>query len=204
MRLVRGIVAAFAVICAATQALAIDATRPDATERAGLLPLRAAVSAPGGAVGLCGTYPWACAAGTSKAAFGAAQMEMVVKINRAANMAIRPVADLVQYHVAEKWTMPTARGGDCEDFALFKKAKLIEAGVSPDRLLLATVLDRKGNSHAVLVLRTDTADLVLDNLRGSVKRWDETGYTFLRMQDPRDPQRWVATMAGGILPGASS
>lgn len=199
MRLVKGIVAAFAVICAATPALAIDATRPGT-----LLPLRAAVSAPGGAVELCGTYPWACAAGTSKAAFGAAQMEMVVKINRAANMAIRPVTDLVQYRVAEKWAMPTARGGDCEDFALYKKAKLIEAGVSPDRLLLATVLDRKGNSHAVLVLRTDTADLVLDNLRGSVKRWDETGYTFLRMQDPRDPQRWVATMAGGILPGVSS
>lgn len=199
MRLVKGIVTAFAVICAAMPALAIDATKPGAQ-----LPLRAAVSAPGGAAGLCGTYPWACAAGTSKAAFGAAQMEVVVKVNRAANTAIRPVADLVQYHVAEKWTMPTARGGDCEDFALYKKAKLMEAGVSPDRLLLATVLDRKGGSHAVLVLRTDTADLVLDNLRSAVKRWDETGYTFLRMQDPRDPQRWVATMAGGILPGASS
>lgn len=198
MRLVKAVAATvLALACAASPALAVDATRSGG----GLLPLRAVVSAPGGAAGLCAKYSWACASGTSAAAFGAAQMEMAVKINRAANARIRPVTDLVQYNAAENWAMPTARGGDCEDYALYKKAKLIEAGVSPDRLLLATVLDRKGDSHAVLVLRTDTADLVLDNLRGAVKRWDETGYTFLRMQDPRDPARWVATMAGGMLPG---
>lgn len=200
MRLAKAIAATVVMLIgAATSALAVDATRPGS-----MLPLRATVSAPGGASGLCTTYPWACAQGTSTAAFGAAQMEMVIRINRAANARIKPVSDLSQYHVAEKWALPTARGGDCEDYALYKKAKLIEAGVSPDRLLLAAVLDRKGNSHAVLVLHTDSADLVLDNLRGAVKRWDETGYTFLRMQDPRDPRRWVATLAGGILPGASS
>ncbi|WP_159082366.1 transglutaminase-like cysteine peptidase [Paragemmobacter aquarius] len=204
MRLVKAIAAtALAFVCAASSALALDATRSGGGA-AGLLPLRAVVSAPGGAADLCAKYSWACAAGTSAASFGADQMEMAVRINRAANARIRPVADLVQYHAAENWAMPTARGGDCEDYALYKKAKLIEAGVSPDRLLLATVLDRKGDSHAVLVLRTDTADLVLDNLRGAVKPWDETGYTFLRMQDPRNPARWVATMAGGMLPGVSS
>lgn len=200
MRPVSGIFAAALVLFgAASAAFAIDATRP-----AGSLPLRSAVSAPSGANGLCSAYPWACAQGTSTASVGAAQMEMVVKINRAANSRIRPISDLEQYHVAEKWTMPSSRGGDCEDYALYKKSKLIEAGISPDRLLLAAVLDRQGNSHAVLVLRTDAADLVLDNLRGAIKRWDETGYTFLRMQDPRNPQVWVATMAGGMFPGVNS
>ena len=37
----------------------------DATRPAGSLPLRSAVSAPSGANGLCGVYPWACAQGTS-------------------------------------------------------------------------------------------------------------------------------------------
>lgn len=200
MRLAKVICAAtVAVVCAASSVWAVDASRPGA-----MLPLRASVSAPSGATGLCGAYPWACASGHKSGPVGAAQMEQVIKINRAANAAIRPVSDLAQYHVAEKWALPTARGGDCEDYALYKKAKLLKAGFSPDRLLLAAVLDRQGKSHAVLVLRTDGADLVLDNLRSSVKRWDETGYTFLRMQDPRDPQHWVATFAGGILPGVNS
>lgn len=188
-----------ALIGLADDARAVDATRPG-----GLLPLRTTVSAPGGAIGLCATYPWACAKGTNAQPVGMEQMEMVTRINRAANASIRPVTDIKQYHVAEKWTLPTARGGDCEDYALYKKAQLIEAGISPDRLLLASVLDRKGGAHAVLVLRADGADLVLDNLRSAIRRWDQTGYTFLRMQDPRDPSRWVATMAGGVFSGASS
>lgn len=200
MRLVKiAFAAALSVFAASGTALAIDASAPAAA-----LPLRAVVSAPAGAVGICAQYEWACAPGNSDAALGADQMEMVSAINRKANSAIRPITDMAQYHLAEKWSLPTARGGDCEDYALYKKKALIEAGVSPDRLLLASVLDRKGGSHAVLVLRADGADLVLDNLRSTIKRWDQTGYTFLRMQDPRNPQRWVATMVGGMLPGVNS
>lgn len=189
------------LILAAVFGLAQGAFALDATQGGAELPLRASVAPPSGAKGLCGAYPWACAAGTGAPAIGAAQMEQVVAINRSANARIAPVTDQAQYRLAEKWALPTARGGDCEDYALFKKAKLIEAGLSPDRLLLAAVLDRQGRSHAVLVLRAEGADLVLDNMTSAVKRWDRTGYTFLRMQDPRDPQRWVAVMAGGVLPG---
>lgn len=200
MRLVKALLAAsVAVALASPAAFAVDMSKPGAT-----MPMRAQVSAPSGARGLCAELPFACAPGTSKAPIGAAEMELVSQINRAANSKIRPVSDLSQYHVAEKWAMPTARGGDCEDYALYKKARLIEAGISPDRLLLAAVLDRQGKSHAVLVLRAGGADLVLDNLRGAIKRWDETGYTFLRVQDPSDPRAWVAVLAGGMLPGVTS
>ncbi len=200
MRLVKiAIAAALSVITASSAAFAIDSSTSG-----GVLPLKAVVSAPAGATGVCAAYAWACAPGNSNKALGAAEMELISQINRKANTRIRPVGDMQQYHVAEKWTLPTARGGDCEDYALYKKKALIEAGISPDRLLLASVLDRQGGSHAVLVLRADGADLVLDNLRGTIKRWDQTGYTFLRMQDPRNPQRWVATMAGGIFRGAGS
>lgn len=191
--------AALSLIAASTAALAIDTTAPGAA-----LPIKAVVSAPGGASGLCATYGWACAPGNSKKPLGVDQMEMIAKINRQANTRIHPVSDMQQYHLAEKWTLPSSRGGDCEDYALYKKKALIEAGISPDRLLMASVLDRQGGSHAVLVVRADGADLVLDNLRGAIKRWDQTGYTFLRMQDPRNPQRWVATLAGGMLPTVGS
>lgn len=195
---------ALLMILATVLGMAQPALAVDATQSGGQLPMRGTVTAPSGAKGLCQQYAWACAPGNGSGPVGSTQMELVVAVNREANTRVRPVTDQAQYHVAEKWALPTARGGDCEDYALYKKARLIDAGVSPDNLLLASVLDRAGNSHAVLVLRAAGVDLVLDNLTGSVKRWDKTGYTFLRMQDPRDPSRWVATMAGGILSGVNS
>lgn len=58
------------------------------------------------------------------------------------------------------------------------------------------MLDGQGPSHAVLVVRTDWGDLVLDNLTNAVRRWDATGYTFVRVQNRRDPRGWVAVDAG--------
>ena len=95
--------------------------------------------------------------------------------------------------------MPGRRGGDCEDYALEKKRQLIEMGLSGDQLLMTTVLDRKGGSHAVLVLRTGAGDYVLDNLNNQIKPWGRTGYTFLRMQDPQHKQQWRALFAGGLF-----
>ena len=66
--------------------------------------------------------------------------------------------------------------------------------MAPNRLLVAVVLDRKRQPHAVLVLRSDMGDFVLDNLNKRVLPWQKTGYAFLRMQDPRDPTRWVSVM----------
>ena len=77
--------------------------------------------------------------------------------------------------------------------------KLIEAGLDPQSLLISTVLDRNRNAHAVLVMRTVQGDYILDNLRDEVKHWRQTGYTFLRMQDPADPRKWTAVIDGGIM-----
>jgi predicted transglutaminase-like cysteine proteinase len=183
-------------LSAATPALSIDARRPDA----GLIPIRAAASAPSGAAHLCATYDWACARTGQRIVIGERALEAIRAINLRANRSIRSISDMQQYRVAERWALPTARGGDCEDYAIYKKAALIKAGFPPDQLLIATVLDRKRQSHAVLVVRTGTQDLVLDNLSNRIVTWDKTGYTFLRLQDPRDPSRWVSVMAGGIMP----
>lgn len=168
-------------------AWALDATG------AAFLPVQGASTAPAGAASICATYDWACAGATHAAPVGADVLKLAAKINRSANAAIRPVSDLEQYSSAERWALPTARGGDCEDYALFKKMKLVEAGVSPDRLLMAAVLDRRRNIHAVLVLRTDMGDFILDNLTDRVLPWNKTGYAYLRMQDPRQPSRWIGT-----------
>ncbi len=146
---------------------------------------------PTGARQLCREYAWACARKSSQQLDGRAEMQAVQLVNRRVNASTREVADQSQYKTAERWALPTARGGDCEDFALLKKRDLIQAGVDPKKLLIATVLDRRRNSHAVLIYRSTRGDLVLDNLTNRIKPWAATRYLFLRMQDPRQPERWV-------------
>jgi predicted transglutaminase-like cysteine proteinase len=163
------------------------------------LAARMTVSAPAGAHNLCGRYPWACKASGGATRISGHQLDVAIKLNRQINRKVRSIADQAQYGRAEHWALPTARGGDCEDFALIKKKHLIEAGLDPQMLLVSTVLDRNRNAHAVLVMRTGQGDFILDNLRDEVLHWRQTGYTFLRMQDPANPSRWTAVIDGGIL-----
>ena len=153
---------------------------------------------PVGAQSLCSDYSWACQTTTSVRAFTKSDVEIVKRVNLAVNHGVREIDDLKQYRLAEKWALPTRRGGDCEDFVLLKKLKLMEEGIPAERLLIATVLDKKLRGHAVLVVRTDLGDFVLDNLTDSIRSWRATGYTFMKMQNPDDPSSWHAILAGGI------
>ncbi|MEY4983240.1 MAG: hypothetical protein RIR62_1506 [Pseudomonadota bacterium] len=176
--------------------LALWPTLAAATE-ARPLPMKVPVAPPAGAAALCRTLPFACAGGQG-AAVPATVMAEIARINRAANR-IPALTDQAQYGRAEVWALPTARGGDCEDIVLLKKRALLRAGIAPDRLLIATVLDPNRAGHAVLILRAEAGDLVLDNLTDAILRWDRTGYAFLRVQDPAAPDRWVTSFAGGFL-----
>lgn len=159
------------------------------------------VGAPDGFSGVCARYAWACAQSGGENLSNGDLLALAEKINLAVNRSTREISDEAQYALPEYWALPTSRGGDCEDFALAKKQALVTRGVAPQRLLIATVLDRKSNPHAVLVVRTDTGDFVLDNLTDRVLDWRKTGYTFLRMQNPQAPNRWSAVLAGGVLGG---
>jgi predicted transglutaminase-like cysteine proteinase len=153
---------------------------------------------PSGFVGLCKKYSWVCT-DTQEVAFTEEQMlKLARQVNTNVNKRVREVEDLAQYGTDEYWTLPTARGGDCEDIVLLKKKLLVEGGMSSSRLLMATVLDRRMNSHAVLVLRTASGDHILDNLNNRIIPWNRTGYTFLKMQDPASLNNWNSVLAGGI------
>ena len=152
---------------------------------------------PNGAVDLCVRYKWACSANQTIWRFDKNVLKMVRKVNRNVNRSVRYIEDLRQYGRSEYWTLPTRKGGDCEDIALLKKATLLERGVPPQALLVATVLDNKRRNHAVLVLRTDAGDYVLDSANNRVRLWSNTRYKFLKMQDPNAPDRWQAVLASG-------
>jgi predicted transglutaminase-like cysteine proteinase len=166
------------------------ATPGNAQSSGAYLPLSDVIAAPSGAANLCAQYAWACLSAGAGSVDSAAALRAAREVNRRVNQRVRAVDDTVQYRVEDNWTLPTRRGGDCEDFALLKKFELIRRGVAADRLLIATVFSRTIGPHAVLVLRLDDGDHVLDNLTNEIKSWDRTGYTFLAVQNPKAPETW--------------
>ncbi len=89
-------------------------------------------------------------------------------VNGYVNARVRFVDDRVQFGVADRWLAPAdtlSRGrGDCEDFALAKRALLRAAGVSDKDLYIVVLKDLSRRAdHAVLVVRAAGRFLVLDN-----------------------------------------
>ena len=105
------------------------------------------------------------------------------------NTEIVPITDEDLYKVGEFWTYPDGYG-DCEDIALAKRRELIANGWDASSLLMAVVREPNGNGHAVLMVRTDRGDLVLDNQDGLVRLWNETPYQFLKRQSQANAGEW--------------
>ncbi len=53
------------------------------------------------------------------------------------------------------------------------------------------MLQPNGDGHAVLTVRTDRGDFVLDNMRTKVLLWSDTEYTYLKRQSSDNSGRWV-------------
>lgn len=81
------------------------------------------------------------------------------------------------------------KGSDCEDYALAKRKLLIREGVSPSALRMAVVRNSKGQGHAVLIVKTDRGEMVLDSARKTILPRQETGYTFLAVATS-NPRTW--------------
>ena len=118
--------------------------------------------------------------------------KQLVRINALVNEGIQPATDMVHYGVLERWTFPDDGYGDCEDYALLKQRLLIQAGWPRQALLLAVVRDAKGEGHAVLIVKTDRGEFVLDNQNENVLAWFDTEYRFVKRQSQSDPNVWVA------------
>jgi predicted transglutaminase-like cysteine proteinase len=92
------------------------------------------------------------------------------EINRAINLALRPMSDLAQYGEIDIWNSPLETfhhgAGDCEDYAIAKFMALSLAGIAADDLRIIIMRDTfHGGDHAVTSVRLDGHWLMLDNLR---------------------------------------
>ena len=128
---------------------------------------------------------------------------LATDINVSVNKAVKPMNDFDIYGRDEVWAYPDQGVGDCEDYVLEKRRRLQQAGVPLSNLLITVVRKPDGEGHAVLTLRTDRGDMILDNLRDDLLIWQETGYSYLKRQSSEHTGRWVTIIEDrNLLVGA--
>lgn len=147
--------------------------------------------APMGAVRFCLRLPKECEP-VRRHMGSPARMADLVKVNREVNEDIDGVSDLEAYGMTEHWTIPLLRG-DCEDFALLKRKRLIAMGWPSSALLIAVVRRGgvMGEGHAVLVATLPHGDFVLDVNTDRVLPWYATKHWWVSRQSALDPRLWV-------------
>ena len=151
-------------------------------------------------IDFCRRHPSECTVDTSEPAVVALTprtWQTIVSINRKVNATIKPMTDLEHWSVADRWDFPDDGFGDCEDYQLLKRKLLAERGLPRRAMRMTVVRDDQGEGHAVLMIRTDHGDFVLDNKTSNVLSWSQTGYAYVK----RESQ----TMVGWVsLGGATS
>jgi predicted transglutaminase-like cysteine proteinase len=149
-------------------------------------PGTAAGRAPLGYQLMCLKSPQECkGGGSAKVTVTTDVMATLKRVNTHVNRTIKPRYDAAG---ADVWNA-NATSGDCEDYVLAKRKALIKAGIPASSLRIAYVKTRKGEGHAILVVKTNGKDLVLDNLTATVKPLSQTGYRIISMSGA-NPRNW--------------
>jgi predicted transglutaminase-like cysteine proteinase len=151
--------------------------------------------APVGWVGFCEENPEECSGGPSQPrdiVMTQTAWRDLLRVNHWVNEKIKPMTDMEHWGVIEKWSLPTDGYGDCEDYVLLKRKTLIDAGWPREALLITVVRDKMGEGHAVLTVKSDKGEFILDNQNENVVAWTETGYRFIKRQSQSDPNIWVS------------
>jgi predicted transglutaminase-like cysteine proteinase len=126
------------------------------------------------------------ASGTAQVTLTPNLLAVLKQVNHQVNRSIRPERD-----TTDVWEL-NPRSGDCEDYVLSKRSALVRMGVPAGSLRIAYTHTRRGAPHAILVVRTNEGDLVLDNLSNSVKTLRASGYN-IRSMSTANPNRWTAS-----------
>lgn len=192
-----GVVSKWVLTAAITGALALSLA-PRALAQT-LKPTFASVgpetSVPYGWVDFCSRYAGECQdddRAPQPIRLTAAAMKTIQEINVAVNHEIAAVSDLAHWGVVDQWDIPTDGRGDCEDFALLKRKRLMQAGFPRQALLMTVVKETNGEGHAILTVKTDQGEFALDNLDDAVKPWRQTPYRFVKRQSESNQNVWVA------------
>ncbi len=147
--------------------------------------LDVAVLAPTGLIKFCGHNPAECRPSSVSSVTATSDLlALIDRVNRQVNRQITPRASS-----NEVWSVG-ARYGDCDDYVMTKRAQLIRSGVPAGALRIAATR-AGGVGHAILIVKTNRGDYVLDNLHPSVRLLGETRYRILGIST-NNPMRWTA------------
>jgi predicted transglutaminase-like cysteine proteinase len=158
-----------------------------------------------GWVDFCRRHPRECAVDTAEApvvTMTPRSWQTIVSTNRKVNVAIQATTDQEHWGVPDRWDLPEDGYGDCEDFQLLKRKLLAEAGLPRRAMRITVVIDEKGEGHAVLMVRTDRGDFVLDNKTNAVLPWHQTGYVYVK-REGQAGLGWVS-LGGATSPVATA
>lgn len=116
------------------------------------------------------------------------RFDLYAAVNRAVNQQIQYATDRANYGLEDYWTRPKNGLGDCDDYTLEKRARLLAAGVPIEDLRIAFVEIPGVGYHAILVATDpERGDWVLDNRQEHLVRFSETGYRLISIQNG---ERW--------------
>ncbi|HEY5819362.1 MAG TPA: transglutaminase-like cysteine peptidase [Mesorhizobium sp.] len=147
----------------------------------------------------CKEIPAECAqraaAKPSPLVANARNWSLLTGVNAAVNAEVRPLTDQEIWGRQEVWSFPMDVG-DCEDYVIEKRRRLIAAGIPSGDVLITVLRQPSGDGHAVLTVRTSGGDYILDNLDNRIRLWSDTDYTFLKRQSERDSGVWLSISDG--------
>lgn len=152
-------------------------------------------SIPFGWIDFCQRYKGECANEVRPAAdinLTDASLREIRQVNISVNHAIEPVSDMDHWGVVDRWDLPMDGKGDCEDYALLKRKMLIERGYPRQALLITVVRDENNEGHAILTVKTNGGEYILDNLTDEMRSVDHIPYRLVKRQSQENPNVWIA------------
>lgn len=156
----------------------------------------ARVAAPFAHIVFCKENPGDCAApkrtrwGRTPVTLTSQRMKQLQSVNASINHTIAPRNDDPTLMGGDNWALaPVA--GDCEDYAVTKRHALIAYGWPARTLRLAITYTASGEGHLVLVVKTNTGDMVLDNRMDTIRKWNKSGLRWRMIQASFNPRKWL-------------
>lgn len=138
-----------------------------------------------GWIRFCQQNPAECAVDPSEPAtinLTAKDWQTLTRINQQVNADIKAKTDKDHWGVEDVWDFAEDGYGDCEDYQLVKRKRLVEAGFPRRALRMTVVIDEEGAGHAVMMVRTTRGDFILDNKRNAILPWHKTGYVYIKRE----------------------
>jgi predicted transglutaminase-like cysteine proteinase len=151
-------------------------------------------SVPYGWMEFCQRYHNECAASGAAADVNLTEKALheIQQVNAWVNRSIEAISDMDHWGVVDRWDYPMDGKGDCEDYALLKRKMLIERGFPRQALLITVVRDQQNEGHAILTVKTNGGEFILDNLSDDVKPINRIAYRLVKRQSQENPNVWVS------------